>query len=93
MLQVIKETEHVLRQFLQQPNAASVQEGLSLEADEHFPRNGQLLLQLPRVHSLKQAKQQSDALQLQAYQKTRMLQGITLIARHACCGHVCKFCS
>lgn len=78
VLQVMKETEHVLRHFLQQPDAAHVQECLSLEAVQHLARNGQLLLQLPRVHSLKQAKQQSDALQLQAYQKTRTLQGIAL---------------
>ncbi|KAL3143129.1 hypothetical protein ABBQ38_003398 [Trebouxia sp. C0009 RCD-2024] len=79
----MKETEHVLKQFLQQPDAAHVQECLSLEAVQHLARNGQLLLQLPRVHSLKQAKQQSDALQLQAYQKTRMLQEAKFLARQA----------
>lgn len=78
----MKETERVLKQFLQQPDAA--QECLSLEAEQRLSWERQLLLRLPQVFSLKQAQQQSDALQLQAYQKTRKLQGIDVTDSKTC---------
>ena len=88
MLQVTKEAAPVTKQPPQQPSAIHLQEGCCLAA-EPMGREGQLLLQLllqlPQVHSLQQAKQQSDALQLQAYQKTRKLQG-TLLTALSCSG-------
>ena len=85
LLQVVKELEPVLKQSLQQPTAVRLQGGSSLKAEHQLPRDGQLLLQLPHVHSLQQAKQQSDALQLQAYKKTRKLQGISMILTWCSC--------
>ena len=84
-LQVTKESAPVPKQPPQQPSTVHLQEGCCLAAEPMLAREGQLLLQLPQVHSLQQAKQQSDALQLQAYQQTRKLQGTPLIALSCSC--------
>lgn len=75
-LQVTKESAAVPKQPPQQPDTVHLQERVCLAAEQLSARDRQLLLQLPQVHSLQQAQQQSNALQLQAYQKTRKLQGM-----------------
>lgn len=51
----------------------TAQQGRQQSAD--FTASSELLLQLPEVHTVQQARQQVDHLQQQAYFKTRKLQG------------------
>lgn len=70
--QVTKDSGPKRKQVAQQPISVRLQEGSSAE---RLRSSDQLLLQLPKVRSLQQAKQQTDVLQLQAYQKNRKLAG------------------
>jgi len=54
--------------------------------------SGTLLLQLPEVHTVQQARQQVDHLQQQAYFKTRKLQG-DLVLRLPTKQHLALICS
>ena len=80
-MQVEKETKPVSLQSLQNSGSELQQGSFPHKADQSVSKDNQLLLQLPAVYSLEQAQQQSDTLQLQAYQQTRRLQGAVLIVR------------
>lgn len=77
--QVMKEEASAAKQDPQELYTVCQQAGSGISAEQPLARDGQLFLQLPHVQSLHQAKQQSDALQLQAYKKTRKLQGMVAI--------------
>lgn len=95
--QVMKEVAPAPKQPSREADTVRQQAGSGISAEQLTAIEGQLLLQLPQVQSLQQAKQQSDALQLQAYIKTRKLQGMVAVlyscdcylARHDWSVHKC----
>ena len=97
--QVMKEVAPAPKQTLQDADTVRQRAGSGISAEHLTAIEGQLLLQLPQVQSLQQAKQQSDALQLQAYKKTRKLQGMVAtlcscnchLATHAWSRQKCTF--